>query len=236
MIDLNHTATKQRSANDLVNAVVDTATNARQEEPRQYLGASAIGHECLRKIQWDWQKPKPIEARTRRIFNRGHWIEREALAALMWAGFEFKRGEGFTQLDGIFRGHTDGRIVRSPLPEVSVPCLWECKGLGDAGWKKLAKDGLSKAYPQYADQVAVYQAYLDLTDNPCLFTAVNANTMEMLHLLIPFDPVRAQACSDRAVVVINATKDGETMPRVTSKPDDWRCKFCNHSSECWANG
>ena len=36
--------------------------------------------------------------------------------------------------------------------------------------------GLVKSYPQYAAQVWLYQAYLDLTENPCLYTIVNADS------------------------------------------------------------
>jgi hypothetical protein len=80
--------------------------------------------------------------------------------------------------------------------------------------------------------VAVYQAYLDCT-NPALFTILNADTCERLHLLVEFDAALAQAMSNRAVNVIEATKTGELLPRITDDSEDWRCRMCNHRVRCW---
>jgi hypothetical protein len=93
---------------------------------------------------------------------------------------------------------------------------------GDKGWRDIEPNGLEKAYPQYAAQIWLYQAYLNVTDHPALFTATNANTCERLHLLFPLNAERAQQCSDRAVAVIEATRAGELLPRVTEDAKDWR--------------
>jgi hypothetical protein len=76
-------------------------------------------------------------------------------------------------------------------------------------------------------------AYLDVTENGAIFTAVNADTMERLSLLVPFDAERAQAWSDRAVTVIEATCVGDLLPRGYDDPTDWRCKMCSHRKRCW---
>ena len=81
-------------------------------------------------------------------------------------------------------------------------------------------------------QVAIYQAYLEVT-NPALFTVVNADSCERLHFLVPFNPVLAQALSDRAVTVIEATRAGELLPRIVEDSTDWRCRMCSHKSRCW---
>ena len=135
----------------------------------------------------------------------------------------------------MFRGHCDGIIVMGPeLPGVGYPCLWEHKALGDKGWCALERDGVEKAYPHYTAQVWLYQAYLDITEQPAIFTALNANTMERLHLLVPFDAAQAQAWSDRAVAVIKATLAGELLPRAYDDPHDWRCRMCGHRARCWS--
>lgn len=239
-IDFNRAVTKAKIANDAVNAAVDAAMDIgiAGEKRRAYLGASSLGHDCLRKIQWDWSRPVRPAARTERIFSRGRWWEDYCVSLLSAAGFRIARNVAeiaFSQLDGKFRGHGDGLIIAGLAIEgLRYPCLWECKGLGSKGWTKLGKDGLAKAYPGYADQVALYQAYFGLTDNPALFTAANMDTMEMLHLVVPFDAARAQAASDRAVTVIRATEAGETLPRVAADAEDWRCRLCAHRGSCWA--
>jgi len=97
----------------------------------------------------------------------------------------------------------------------------------------IERDGLKGLYAVYAAQVAIYQAYLDVT-NPALFSVVSADTCERLHFLVPFDAQLAQATSDRAVAVIEATRAGELLPRVTENPKDWRCKNCTWRERCWA--
>lgn len=240
MLDFNRTITQALAANGAINAAIDdgVAATAAGEPARAYLGASSLGHDCLRKIQWDWRRPTGHAPRTHRIFARGRWWEDYCADLLHRSGFRLVRSgpaTAFSQLDGRFRGHADGIIITGPAIEgVTYPCLWECKGLGAKGWTKLSRDGLAKAYPGYADQVALYQAYLDLADNPAVFTAANMDTMEVLHLLAPFDAGRAQAASDRAVAVIRADEVSETLARIGTDSDDWRCRMCAHREACWA--
>jgi hypothetical protein len=202
---------------------------------RQYLGASAIGAECLRKIQFEWMCDPVFPARIKDIFARGHFFEDITRRHLIAAGFEFAPKErlAFKAADGLFRGHADGILVAGPrLPGLFYPCIWEHKALGAKGWRAIERDGLTGLYLIYAGQVAIYQAYLDLV-NPALVSLVNADTAERLHFLVPFDAQLAQVTSDRAVTVIEATRAGELLPRITENPDDWRCRMCAHRERCW---
>jgi hypothetical protein len=98
--------------------------------------------------------------------------------------------------------------------------------------RAVERDGLEKTFPQYAAQISLYQAYLDVT-NPALFTVTNADTCEWLHFLVPFNAERAQYWSDRAVNIIEATRAGELLPRAFDDPEDWRCRLCPHKERCW---
>lgn len=237
MLDFNRENLAASDINAAINAVLDAAALSEQrEERRTYLGASGIGSECLRKVQYDWQCDSTHPARTKRIFSRGHMFEEITVKALSQAGFRIERGTpatGFSVADNTFKGHCDGIIHDGP-PVLKYPCLFEHKALGSSGWRKLEKDGLRKAYPQYFDQVQLYMAYLGLDENPALFTAVNSDTCHILHLTVEFDPEAAQAASDRAVLVIRSTQAGELLDRIATKPTDWRCKMCSHNARCWA--
>lgn len=237
VLDLNRANLSTSDFNTAINAVLDEAALREQREARrEYLGASAIGSECLRKVQYDWQVDSTFPARTKRIFQRGHLFEDITVKALAQAGFRMERDTPrtrFEAVEGSFRGHADGVILDGP-PLLQYPCLWEHKALGSSGWKKLEKDGIEKAYPQYYDQCQLYMAYLDLTDNPALFTAVNSDNCEILHISVPFDAQAAQAASDRAVLIIKATRAGELLERIAKAPTDWRCKMCSHKERCWA--
>ena len=235
--DFNHANLSSTDISIAINRLMDSAALAEQKEARRtYLGASSIGSDCLRKVQLDWQRDSVHPARTKRIFSRGHLFEEITVKAMAQAGFRMERGTpatAFSAADNLFKGHADGIIVDGPSV-LAYPCLFEHKALGSSSWRKLEKNGLKSAYPQYADQVFLYQAYLNLDQNPALFTAVNSDTCEILHILVPFEAEGAQAASDRAVAVIKATRAGELLPRVTSKPEDWRCKMCSHKEFCWS--
>ena len=234
MLNFNGANLSQHSLNRTLNALIERAEPPNKNW-RQYLGASAIGADCLRKVQYDWMCDPEHPVRTKDIFQRGHFFEERTRQHLMAAGFEFAPQEqlAFKAADGLFHGHADGKIVAGPeLPGLVYPCLWEHKCVKAKGWRDIERDGLKGLYEVYAAQVAIYQGYLDCT-NPALFSVVNADSCERLHFAVPFDAQLAQATSDRAVVVIEATRAAELLPRVTENPDDWRCAMCSHRERCW---
>lgn len=81
--------------------------------------------------------------------------------------------------------------------------------------------------------MAIYQAYLGLHEQPALFTAVNADTMEIYAERVPFDAALAQRMSDRAVKVITATEAGELLPRAFVDPTHFECRMCPWQDRCW---
>ena len=52
-----------------LNNAIERAAAATAQLPRQYLGASIVGSECLRKVQFDWWCRPLLPARTREIFD-----------------------------------------------------------------------------------------------------------------------------------------------------------------------
>ena len=242
MIDLNPTHMNRSEA---VQSILDAINNIprRQEERRQYVGASSIGSPCERKLQYDfagapydegWQ----FDARTLRIFQRGHLFETMAALWLSDAGFRLTQtgrdGKpiGFKVAGGAFAGHAD-RVITGGLVGLQYPLVWEHKALGAKAWKAIDSRGLAKAKPEYADQVALYQAYLDLK-NPALFMATNADTMEIYLELVAFDVKRAQAASDRAAAIIADTRAGALRARCTDDPAFYACASCQFRARCWA--
>jgi hypothetical protein len=233
-IDLNREILAERPLNRLVNDLIERAEPP-SENFRRYLGASQIGAECLRKVQYDWMCDPAFPARTKDVFARGHFFEQLTREHLIKAGFQFAPAEQlrFKAAEELFRGHADGIILAGPeLPALCYPCLWECKCIKDKGWKAVERNGLVGLYASYAAQVAIYQAYLDVT-NPALVSIINPDSCERLHFTVPFDAQLAQLHSDRAVAIITATKAGELLPRAYDQPSDWHCKMCAHKERCW---
>ena len=241
MMDFNSTASVSGQVSALIDAGLQCA-RARQAV-RRYLGASRLGVACERALQYEYaQAPvdagREVPGRILRIFERGHVNEDCMVGWLRDAGFDLRThkadGEqfGFSAADGRLQGHIDGVFVGGP-EGFAYPALWENKCLGSKSWRDLEKNRLAVSKPVYAAQVALYQAYLELHENPAIFTAVNADTMEIYAELVPFDAALAQRMSDRAVKVITATEAGDLLPRTFNDPTHFECKFCAWQDRCW---
>ena len=231
----------------LFEEVIDeTIVDKNRKEPRRkYLGASMLGDRCARKIQYTYQGQQPDEnkefnAQTLRIFQLGHELENSMAGWIRNAGFDLrtidKNGEqfGFAIAGDEIKGHIDGVICGGPL-DVGYPMLWECKSANEKKFRDFRFKGI-KANPTYEVQVALYQAYMELTDNPCLFTVINKNTSEIYYELVPFNQELAQYASDRAVDILRASKQNEMLPRIAQNRDVFDCRFCQYSNTCWSEG
>ncbi|WLQ14307.1 hypothetical protein O5O45_31815 [Hahella aquimaris] len=244
MMDFNST----ESFSGRISALVDIGLRKVRDEqtPRTYLGASRLGVACERALQFEYaQAPvdpgRETQGRILRIFERGHVMEDCMLNWLEKAGFTvLTRNEvgeqfGFSAVDERLQGHVDGVIVSGPDGFV-YPALWEHKCLGAKSWRDLEKHRLAKSKPVYAAQVAVYQAYLGLHEAPALFTALNADTMDIYAELVPYNGELAQRMSDRAVKIILATDAGELLPRSFLDEEHWECRMCAWRNRCWTSG
>lgn len=228
------------------------AENAKQP-PRNYLGASRLGEECSRALGYEYTHTpkddgKGFSGTTLRIFDMGHDAETRMAAYLRLAGFtlvteqqdgrQFGFGVAWDEEGQRYRvsGHIDGALIAGPdMNEMSMsfyPALWENKGLGAKSWNDVSKKGVAKSKPVYHAQMQIYMQYMGLADNPGLFTALNRDTGEIYAELVPFDASVAQAASDRGVRVISA-QSPEELPRVATKEDDFRCRWCDWKERCW---
>ena len=173
-----------------------------------------------------------------RIFERGHRTEDMVIRWLRMAGFTLKTEDanghqfGFSVAGGRLRGHVDGVLIAGP-DGFAYPSLWENKCVNAKSWRDLEKHKLAVSKPIYAAQIRLYQSYLELHEHPALFTAVNADTMEIYAELIPFDAALAQRMSDRGARVITATEAGDLLPRSFTDSTHFECKFCAWADRCW---
>jgi hypothetical protein len=241
MIDFNSTSSIPEQVAFLVDAGLQRVRAS--QTPRDYLGASRLGVSCERALQYEFAKApvdsgRETEGRILRIFERGHVMEDSMITWLRHAGFDLRtrkaNGEqfGFSALDGRLQGHIDGVIAAGP-DGFGYPALWECKCLGAKSWRDLAKNRLAVSKPVYHAQIVLYQAYLQLHEHPAIFTALNADTMEIYTELVPFDAALAQRMSDRAIKVIAATDAGELLPRAYHDPTHFDCRMCSWQDRCW---
>ena len=193
-------------------------------------------HPCERALQFEYtatpkDEGQDFSGQLLRIFAIGHELEELAIRWLRGAGFDLytQKGNrpdggqfGFSVAGGRIRGHVDGIFAAGPEGfGLAVPALWECKTMNAKNWRACVKDGVAVSKPVYAAQIAVYQAYMEasvpgISAAPAVFTAINKDTAELHHELVPFDADLAQRMSDRGVRILQATDAGELLPRVAA--------------------
>ncbi len=231
-----------------INELIDNKLlqNYRNQEKRDYLGASGLGDECSRRIQYQYLKKDPtIKPTTIRTFAIGHNLEDLVAQWLIDAGFGLRTRDsenkqfGFTTANGKISGHVDG-IIFSCIPDIEkelntnktpLPWLWENKTMNNRSWTDIAKQGVFATKFHYYVQVQLYMAYLDL--DTCLFTSLNKDSSELYFEIIEFDAETAQKYSDRAVDILKATENNELLPRIARDSNFFICKMCGFHDECW---
>ena len=252
MLDFNH----RPKIGERINLLVDAglAVERGSTPSRSYLGGSRLGHPCERALQYEFagaskDEGADFDGQTLRIFAIGHVLEDLAIRWLRQADFDLytRKGNrpdgeqfGFSVAGGQVRGHVDGILAGGPdLPDLGYPALWECKTMNAKNWRETVAKGVVQAKPVYAAQIALYQAYMEgtvagIATNPALFTAINKDTAELHHELVPFNGELAQRISDRAVRILKATDAGELLPRLATDPAFFECRFCPWKGRCWA--
>ena len=126
MPDLNSDELSVAPVSTAINALMESRRRAPAELPRPYLGASIVGAECLRKVQFDWWCHPAHSSKAREIFARGHYFEKPSRQHFSDAGFEF------APTDSLGFGAVDGAAARPrrrglpPRPDASRCCIYYC--------------------------------------------------------------------------------------------------------------
>jgi hypothetical protein len=90
-------------------------------------------------------------------------------------------------------------------------------------WRACVKDGVTKSPsrsmpPRSRSTRPTWSHGARHLAAPALFTAINKDTAELHHELVPFDADLAQRMSDRGVRILQATDAGELLPRIATSP------------------
>jgi hypothetical protein len=243
MLDFNH-----RGSNDFLNNLIDQSLEAENSTSpqRDYLGGSRLGVECQRALQYEFfntpkDPGKHFNGQTLRTFQIGHMLEDMAVKWLRLAGLDLRTKKpdgyqyGFITGHGKIQGHIDGVIVDGPEELGPYPRLWECKTCKGTKWREFKKKKLQKTNQTYYCQVQLYQAYMQLDENPALWMAINKDTSELYFEDVPFDAAAAQEASDRGARIIEACMAEELLPRVAQDASYYLCKWCSWADRCWRN-
>jgi hypothetical protein len=210
-----------------------------KQESRGYLGASQLGKECERYLWYCFRVlggKSSFEGRMYRLFETGNLAEKRFCDELRGIGCEVhETGDDGKQiavhaLGGHLSGHMDG--VALGIPE--APKTWhvlEFKTHNAKSWEKLRSVGVKSSKPEHYAQMMVYMGLADLTR--ALYLAVNKDTDELHAERIEFNAKEFKVLLSKAERIIRAN---EPPPRISTRPDDFRCKFCDAYNMCWSHG
>lgn len=214
-------------------AYVEKEANKR---PRFYLGASVIGHQCERKLWYNFRfiGLEQFSGRMLRLFARGHREEAYAIGNLRAAGCEVSEtdpntGRQYSFFSAGFGGSCDG-IILSGVPEApEKPHVLEIKTHSKKSFDELEKEGVEKSKPQHFAQMQVYMEAFGV--DRALYYAVCKDDDRIYVDRVRLNKDVVQWCVNRAQRIIF---DNRLPPPLSKDPTWYECKYCSAKGVCHA--
>lgn len=211
-----------------------------RNKPRNYLGLSGLGDDCLRKVWYQWRKcfTDVAPPRMKRLWRRGDREEFIFVWLLQGIGFtvhetdENNKQFKVTDFGGHLSGHMDG-VGLAPKKfwikgSNPVPFLLEFKTYNDKRFNELRKGRVKKSDPKYYVQMQGYMGYENLKG--ALFCAVNKNDDTLYFEWVSFSK------SDFESRVLDAAEEvlhAQAPPaRLSETKSFWKCKYCPAKGQC----
>lgn len=224
-------------------ASADTAlVTAQDRRHRPYLGMSALGAECARKLWYEfrWASLRNFDAPTLKRFADGHATEAVAVARLKLAeGIELHEADesgkqfGFIDFGGHLRGHMDGVV----LGLQAAPSTWhvlEIKATAEDKLRELEKlrrevgekQALKAWNPVYYAQAILYMFYAGLERH--YLVACSPGARRWAAVRTDADPAEVERLLAKAGRIIHA----DHAPERIGGPDSFICKWCDFFGVC----
>jgi len=205
-----------------------------RKPPRNYLGISAIGHQCIRHVFYSWRfaLPEIFPARLYRLFSRGHAEEFRFVDYLRGAGYptlmndpKTKKQFELVQHHGHIRGHSDGFTYINNEWHVA-----EYKTASNKSWLKLNRaKSVKVANFQYYAQCQEYMYGFNV--NKALFMSVNKDNDLLYIEFIDRDKQVHMEMQERFVELCMTP----TIPKRCSQEETYYiCTFCNFKGLCFS--
>ena len=224
-----------------------TEAEAAAEPPRKYLGASALGDKCERKLwyQFNGYPASPRRATLIYAAQDGHRSEavmadrlRKVPGVELWTLDEQGNQYGFIDFDRQFAGHIDG-MIRGILQAPKTLHIWENKALNEKRFKEFRKVLDTHGEKQclvnfdfkWYTQAQLYMGYFDVTRH--YLTACYAGARETLSCRTEFDRAFFDASRAKALRIIEAKAP---PARLSERPEFFECKWCEFWGVCHGGG
>ncbi len=204
------------------------------EVKRRYLGASAIGEPCERRLWFGFRhaSESKFPGRILRLFETGDLEEIRMVRNLESIGCEIHEvGNDGNQFEvnafgGHFSGHMDGCGRGIPGAEKTWHVL-EFKTHNDKSYKDLKKRGVRLSKPRHFAQI---QIYMHLTGmKRALYLAENKNDDSLHTERIEYDEAYCLSLLEKAHRIIFSVYP---PARISDRADFYGCNFCEARDIC----
>lgn len=217
---------------------MDDAYRGEEDPLRSHLGASLIGQECPRALSYSfkWCGIPKFNAKTLRLFNRGHLEEARFISLLQITGmkvwYETEQGGQYRLSDfgGHFGSALDAIVRDCPDIPARAPAYGEFKTHKSSSFKKLEKEGVKSSKFQHFIQMQMCMKAYDLPYG--LYMAVNKDTDELYAEIIEMDNMQADRYRERASNIIFTDK---LLPKISNDPTWYECGWCDSKGLCHGN-
>ncbi len=206
-------------------------------QPRKHLGASQIGHPCMRylwyQFRWCAESKTSFDGRMLRLFETGNREEERLLKNLADIGIDIqtrdKYGKQFHFVDAdnkFLSGSVDGigvGFAEAPKTKHVV----EVKTMNTANFKAMQTAGVLKSKPQHYAQMQLYMLWSGLVR--AYYFAIHKDTDDIYGERVKFDRAYTDQLREKARVVTTATVP---PTRLNDNPDYYQCRYCDFRDIC----
>jgi CRISPR/Cas system-associated exonuclease Cas4 (RecB family) len=198
------------------------------DKPRDYIGASSIGSECLRQIWYELncKESFPVSNRIRRIWQTGKILESFILDLIANCGITLTRDVEFVDQElSFFKGHADAIWLAGKDHFYIV----EIKTAKDSEFQKVKNHGLKKWNPKYYAQI---QSYMGMSGiNSAYIVVLNKDNSEVYDEYVEFCEEFYKELRQKAKMIYEAKMP---PPKINGSPLFYMCKMCKFKEICHA--
>lgn len=217
---------------DFIKILDESIQEYSDDKPRHYIGASSVGHECMRHLYYGYHNLKGSDwsSKQKRTFEIGHRLESMVMDYIEQAGFKVIRPENDSPgiycediENKFFRGHLDGILHLTDTHQV----ILEIKTASKDEYKKFINDGLLSWKPGYYSQL---QSYMGMTGlKRSLIVVICKDNAEWQCEWVDYDDIHFNELRAKAKMIIEA----DSIPdRINQNPCFYKCQMCRYKDIC----
>lgn len=205
---------------------IEKAQSRDDKKTRDYIGASAIGADCLRQIWYEFKgyEAEAVPTKIRRTWAIGKHLEGLVIEWLNQASIDIAPWTDLVAEDmPYFKGHVDSVWMKNGKPFAII----EIKTAKDASYMIFIKKGLRTWSPQYYAQI---QSYMGMSGiHQTYIIVLNKDNSDIADELVTFDEAFYEQLCRKAFLIANIE---EMPPRINESPLWYQCKMCKFNKVC----